>query len=264
MRAYGAVLPDVRAEPFLRRVAAVAVVAQAIRNKLGPADISALSAQIEALLDQNVLGVEITAPIREGGSTEGVVDLSAIDFEKLAAAFAKAPKTTVDQLRHKATKKVEEMAAKNPTRVDLVGKLEALIDAYNTASMSAEDTFKALQAFIKSLDEEERRAGREDLTEAELAIYDLLTRPEPKLTKAQELQVKKVAKNLLAKLQDKVSVFQWRHRQQTRSAVRWEIEQALNDLPQEPYPRELWDLKVEETWQFIFTRPGASGAGARM
>ena len=254
-RAYRAVLPDDRAAPFLKRVAALVVVAQAIRNQLGPADISALAAQVEALLDENILGVEIAAPMREGGNTKGLTDLSAIDFEKLAEAFAKGPRTTVDQLRTKAAETVEKMAAQNPSRVDLIEKLEMLIDAYNSATASVEETFKKLKAFIRSLDEEQGRAAREDLTEDELAIYDLLTRPEPKLTKAQDAEVKKVARELLVRLHDKVAVFEWHRRQQTRGDVEWTIKEVLNTLPEEPYPEELWNAKVEATWQFIFGRP---------
>ena len=87
IRAYRALLPDDRAAPFLTRVAALAVVADAIRKRLGPPDISAIADQIEKLLDANILGIEITAPIHEGDDTDGLTDLSAIDFEKLAAAF---------------------------------------------------------------------------------------------------------------------------------------------------------------------------------
>ena len=265
LRGYRAVLPDERAEPFLRRVAALVVVAQAVRNQLGPPDISKLAAQVEALLDANILGVDIAAPVRERGDTSGLTDLSAIDFEKLAEAFVKTPRTTVEQMRATATEKVQEMVARNPTRVELIEKLEQLVDAYNSATTNVEETFEKLKAFLKTLDQEEGRAAREDLSEDELAIYDQLTRPEPKLTKAQEVQVKKIAKELLAKLQDKVSVFQWRQRQQTRSDVRWTIEQVLNELPEEPYPEELWKGKVEQTWQFVFGRVDrATGAGASL
>ena len=160
-------------------------------------------------------------------------------------------------------KKVQEMAAGNPTRVDLIEKLEELIDAYNAGATGVEETFRKLQEFIRTtISGEDRRAAREGLSEGELAIYDLLTRPDPKLTKAQELQVKKIARELLAKLQDKLAVFQWRQRQQTRSAVRWTIERTLNELPEEPYPKDQWDLKVEETWQFILGRPETFQAGA--
>ena len=260
LRAYRAVLPDARAAPFLRPVAALAVVAQAIRNRLGPPDISALSAQIEAMLDANILGVEITAPVRVGDDRAGLADLSVIDFEKLAAAFLKAPRTTVDQMREKAEAKVAEMTAENPTRVDLIEKLEKLVDAYNAATANVEEAFERLKAFLLELEVEEGRAARENLTEEELAFFDLLTRPEPKLTMAQEIQVKKVARDLLVKLRDKVSVFQWRQRQQTRAEVQWAIKEVLNELPEDPYPEKLWNIKVEEAWQFVFARGDVTGA----
>jgi type I site-specific restriction-modification system R (restriction) subunit len=65
---------------------------------------------------------------------------------------------------------------------------------------------------------------------------DLLTKPEPKLTKAQEIEVKKVARDLLLKLQDQLS-FDWRKTQETRGGVKFIIRQTLNELPEEPYPR---------------------------
>lgn len=80
------------------------------------------------------------------------------------------------------------------------------------------------------------RAAREGLTEAELAIFDLLTRPEPTLTTVQEIGVKKVARELLEKLNE-LLVFQWRDTQQTRAAVLSGIRVTLNELPEEPYPR---------------------------
>jgi type I restriction enzyme R subunit len=267
LRGYRAVTPDERATPFLRRVAALAVVAQAIRNKLGPPDISALAAQIEALLDENILGVEITAPMRQGDDRSGLADLSSIDFEKLAESFVKAPKTTVEQMREKATETVEQMAARNPMRADLIDKLEKLIDAYNAATTNVEETFEKLKEFLRNLEQEQLRPARENLTEDELAIFDQLTRPEPKLTKAQEIQVKKIARSLLAKLQENVSVIQWPQRQQTRAAVRSSIEVVLNDLPEEPYPEDMWNEKVETTWQFVLARYGgvaAMGASARL
>jgi hypothetical protein len=54
-------------------------------------DISAVSAKIEALLDEKIEGVSITAPIIEGDEARGRVDLSAIDFDKLARLFSNRP-----------------------------------------------------------------------------------------------------------------------------------------------------------------------------
>jgi len=132
-----------------------------------------LAVQVEAVPDENILGVEITAPVREGGGTNGMTDLSAIDFEKLAEAFVAAPKTTVEQLRAKSSAAVQQMAAPIPSRVDLIEKLKKLIDAHNAATAGTMETFEKLKAFLKSLDEEQSRAAREGLSEDEQAIYEL-------------------------------------------------------------------------------------------
>src|SRR6266436_5582453 len=98
------------------------------------------------------------------------------------------------------------MAARNPTRVHLVEKLEKLVEAYNLGTLEAEAFFDALKRLIAQMEEEERRAAREGLTEEELAIFDLLTQPEPKLTKAQEAEVKKVARELFQRLRQQLLV----------------------------------------------------------
>lgn len=262
VRAYKVLLPDDRAGPFLKPVAVLHIVAEAIRGKLGPVDISAVVERIEALLDERVEGVSITAPIVEGDDRGGRVDLSDIDFEKLAKLFQSKPRTANEQMRAKAQAKARQLVQNNPTRLHLVEKLEKLVEDYNLGTLDAEAFFAALKKLIDQMEEEERRAAREGLTEEELAIFDLLTRPEPKLTKAQEAAVKKVARELLQKLQA-LRVEHWRQNQQTRAAVHSEIRFKLNDLPEDPYPQNLWDEKVEAVWQFVYghgTATAASGA----
>lgn len=262
-RAYKALLPDERAAPFLKPVATIHVIAEAIRGRLGPVDISAIAARIEALLDARVEGVAITAPITPGDERGSRVDLSEIDFEKLATLFAAKPRTAAEQLRSAAEAKAQEMAASNPTRIHLVEKLEALVEAYNLATMDAETFFEGLKKLVAEMDDEQRRAAREGLTEAELAIFDLLTRPEPKLTKAQEVEVKRVARELMEKLQKELLVFDWRQKRRTLTAVQSEIKFKLNELPEEPYPEDIFNQKVEAVWQFVFhLMPGPEGTGA--
>ncbi|GAB7540994.1 hypothetical protein CS8_006570 [Cupriavidus sp. 8B] len=152
------------------------------------------------------------------------------------------------------------MAETNPTRVDLVGKLEKLVAEYNAGSIDAEKFFEALKEFVAGLSEEEQRATREGLTEEELAIFDLLTTPKPKLTKAEETQVKRVAKALLAKLHELVDGVDWLRGQETRGAVWSEIRLRLNELPQEPYPDTLWNAKVGQVWDFVTRRYAGEGA----
>ena len=257
-RAYKALLPDDRATPYLRPVATLHVLSEALRGKLGPVDISAVSAKIEALLDEKIEGVAITAPIIEGDEAGGRVDLSSIDFEKLATMFGQRPKTAAERLREGAQAKAHEMAERNPTRIQLVEKLEKLVETYNMGTLDVEVFFEALKRLIAEMEEEERRAAREGLSEDELAIFDLLTKPEPALTKAQETEVKKVARELLLKLQDQLNVFDWRARQQTRAAVQSTIRFTLNELPEGPYPEPMWNEKVDAVWSFIFARQQAA------
>src|SRR5690606_40199257 len=101
---------------------------------------------------------------------------------------------------------------------------------------------------------EEKRAAREGLSEEELAIFDLLTNPEPKLTKAEEQEVKRVARVLLERLHDLTDTIDWVRRQETRGVVWTEIRQRLNELPENPYPQILWDSKVKQVWDFVLHR----------
>ena len=49
--------------------------------------------------------------------------------------------------------------------------------------------------------------------------------------------MKKVAQELLTKLEEAMKVFHWRDRQQPRSVVRSTIEVVLNSFPEDPYPQ---------------------------
>ncbi|WP_042776337.1 type I restriction endonuclease subunit R [Sinorhizobium fredii] len=253
-KAYKALLPDERATPYLKPVAVFHTLSDAVRARLGPVDISAISARIAELLDEKLEGVAILTPIVEGDTAAGRVDLSGIDFDRLAALFSASPKVTAEKLREGAEEKARKLAANNPTRQHLVERLEKLVADYNAGSVDAEQFFEALKAFIGEMDDEEQRAAREELSEEELAIFDLLTNPEPKLTKVEEREVKRVARSLLKKLHDLTGAIDWVRGQETRGAVWTEIRQRLNELPENPYPQALWDGKVEQVWDFVLRR----------
>jgi len=105
----------------------------------------------------------------------------------------------------------------------------------------------------QSLNEEEKRGISEGLTEEELAIFDLLTKPDMKLKKKQEQQVKKVAKELLDTLKRERLVLDWRKRQQSRAAVRHSIEEILDtSLPVDIYKKEIYNRKCEIIYEHIY------------
>ena len=84
-----------------------------------------------------------------------------------------------------------------------------------------------------------------------MAIFDLLIKPEIKLTQAEEREVKKVAKQLLETLKREKLVLDWKKRQSTRAAVRYTIETMLDELPR-VYTPELYERKCEVVYQHVF------------
>ena len=106
----------------------------------------------------------------------------------------------------------------NHTRIDFLQEFQKMIDEYNSGAANIETWFAKLTAFAQKLSEEEKRGIAEQLSEEELTIFDLLTKPEIKLTQAEEREVKKVAKRLLETLKQEKLVLDWKKRQSTRAA----------------------------------------------
>ena len=107
---------------------------------------------------------------------------------------------------------------------------------------------------------QEKRGVAEGLTEEELALFDILSKPDPKLTKAQEAEVKKVAKGLLEILKAEKLVLDWRSRQQSRAVVRQFIKFELDKLP-EAYAPDIYDAKCDLTYRHVYDHyygPGQS------
>jgi type I restriction enzyme R subunit len=73
-----------------------------------------------------------------------------------------------------------------------------------------EEIFRELIALSNILPEEQTRHVREHLTEEELTIFDILTRPGPELTTEEWEEVKKVARGLLERLKQ-LLVIAWRN-----------------------------------------------------
>jgi type I restriction enzyme R subunit len=253
---FKAVLPDPAADQWRIEAAVLHVMGEKVRalreDPKRKAEVQRVAEAIEALLDEAILGIEITAPVRAGDDMEGLFDLSRIDFDKLREKFSKGQKRTQTQrLRTAVERKLEELAALNPTRATLVERFQELIAEYNAGSLNVERLFEALLDFIRDLDEEGSRAIREGLTEEELAIVDILTKPEPELTPDDLGLVKQVAKALLETLKREKLVLDWRLKERAKAAVRSAIQQSLDALPP-AYDDDIWQGKVARTYEWVF------------
>jgi type I restriction enzyme R subunit len=188
----------------------------------------------------------------KASDTKNYIDLSQIDFDTLRAKFDKGRKATEAQkLRSGIAQKLTRMIRLNRTRIDFLQEFQKMIDEYNSGASNIETWFAKLTAFAQKLSEEEKRGISEQLSEEELVIFDLLTKPEIKMTKTEEQQVKKVAKDLLATLKRERLVLDWKKRQTTRAAVLVTIETVLDQLPR-VYTPELYQQKCQSVYQHVF------------
>ncbi len=210
--------------------------------------------EVEKLLDDSIAaeGYVIREPSASYG-TDHLVDLSKIDFEALKAKFEKGRKRTeAEKLKGEISSKLKKMVRLNRTRMDYLERFQRMIDNYNAGSMNIDEFFKRLISFAQGLNEEEKRSITEQLTEEELAIFDLLTRPEISLTKKEEQQVKKVGRELIEILKREKLVLDWRKRQQSRAQVRVTIEDIFDHGLPQAYTPGLYQKKCDAVYQHIY------------
>ena len=148
-------------------------------------------------------------------------------------------------------KKLVTMVRENKGRIDFLEKFQKLIESYNSSSHNLEAFFKELMHFAQNLTQEEQRATRENLSEEELAIFDLLTQPEPELTEKEKDEVKKVAKDMLAKLKAEKLVLDWKLKTRTKADVERTIRDFYIRLPG-AYTPELKKEKRAKTYAHIY------------
>ena len=256
-KTFKALLPDPEALAVTHRVAVIRSIASRIESSSEAPDISRVVDSVSDLLDRSVGAREYI--IRSAGGAEPLIDLNQLDFEQLALRFAANKRTAANAIKENIDKRLDDAVRKNPTRLDLAERFRRLIDEYNAGTHNLEEFLRRLKAINDELTDEEQRAVREDATEAELAIFDLLTKPEPELTKAEALTVKGAAKKLLAHIEEKL-VLDWKRRQQTRSAVRVAIGTVLDAELPEVYGPELFDRKVDVIFDHIHASYFDSGA----
>jgi type I restriction enzyme R subunit len=254
-RLYRAILPDPRAAAFSARRKLLRFLAQKIHN-LGPELVLPdVEREVTTLLDDAI--VARTYVIQDGALP---YDLSRVDFEALKARFTEGRKhTAAEKLRGTLDVLLQRMVRRNRRRIDYQETFQRLIDAYNAGSANVESFFQALVDLAQQLSDEEQRHLREALSEEELAIFDILTRPGPALSEAERKAVKQVARDLLATLKREKLVLDWRKRQQYRAAVRLMIQDLLDERLPPSYDTELYNQKCDDVYSHIYDSYGGAG-----
>jgi len=246
---YRAVKPDPAALEFAGRVACLCAVGDAIRAKLNPdpTDITEVMGDIARLLDASITGVDMPA------KPAPVMDLSKIDFEALRTRFrdSKHQNTDLEVLKAAIRAQLDKLIRLNRTRADFAEKFEELIESYNAGSRNIGELFEELLKLSRSLSDEQQRHVRENMTEEELVIFDILTRPAPELSAEERAEVKRVARELLGRLKA-LLVLNWRQKAAARSQLKLAIEDTLDHGLPRAYDKPLYEQKCSALFEHVY------------
>lgn len=200
---------------------AISIVYKKLNEDKERADISAQIKSLHDIVDEAII-VE-SFHIAEGS---GVYDISKIDFDKLRKEFERSQykNTSVQNLKAVLDKRLQRLLEQNPLRTDFQKHYEEIISEYNSEKDAAmiQKTFEALLTLVSELDAEEARSVKEGLDPEQLALFDLLMRPD--ISGPETKRIKKVASDLLATLKaEKLRVDRWREKEAARDSVKQAI-----------------------------------------
>jgi len=218
---------------------AICAIFREMQKKRKHIDTTDLMVEINHIINENV---EIEHQESEGLVESRRFDISQIDFDLLAAEFAKVKRKNlmIKDLNDLVQERLSKMMAVNPSRVDYYARYMGIIETYNAEQdrTTIEKTFMELMNLAKSMSEEEQRYAREGFSsDEELSIYDLLF--SENLSKSDIDKIKKMSKDLLKKIKERIAgMDHWTDKQETRAAVDVLIRNVLyEEIPDSMFDR---------------------------
>jgi type I restriction enzyme R subunit len=186
-----------------------------------------------------------------------VVDLSQVDFEKLRDEFAKKVQhkhAALQDIRDLVEKKLAQMLAQNPQRMDYYKKYQTIIADYNREKDRAtvEETFAKVVKLVSELDQEQQRHVVEGLSEEELALFDLLQKEN--ISKADRERLKQASKGLLAALKEHLATMpNWTKNATTQADVQMFILDSLYaSLPRPLFSDDDAEALAQRLYSFVW------------
>lgn len=226
------------------------------------ADVTTLLKELHRIVNEAIRAQTPIVSEKEGK----FYDLSAIDLEKLRNEFARKVKrkaTTLQDIREIVEKKLAEMMARNPRHMDYYKRYQEIIADYNREKdrVSIEETFSKLADLATSLDDEQRRAVEEGLSEDEYALFCLLQRDD--LSKADRERLKQGSQEMLKALQELLAPLeQWTQKEQTQAEVEiFILDRLFQMLPTPPFTDNDKQATAREVYSFVWNTSVSSSFG---
>ena len=198
--------------------------------------------------------IRAQSPENELGESK-LFELSTIDLDRLRAEFAsvKHKATALEDIRALVERKLARMLQQNPLRMDYYRRYSEIVADYNREKdrVTIEETFAQLLSLVQGLDAEQRRAIDEGLDEEELALFDLLQKPD--ITKVDRERLKVASRDLLAGLQRLIAPLDpWTQKEKTQAEVEtFILDHVYGRLPSPPFSAEEKEAAAHRAYEHV-------------
>jgi len=226
-----------------------------LQERRDTADVTELLKELHRIVNEAIRAQALGDDHAEGLT----VDLSRIDFVKLRDEFAgkvRRKHAALHDIRDLIDKKLAQMLARNPLRMDFYKKYQEIVADYNREKDRAtvEATFAQLVELAAELDAEQRRAAAEGLSEDELALFDLLFKE--KIGKADRERLKQASRSLLSSLRELLQPMQgWTQKTATQAEVRvFILDRLYEALPRPPFTEAETDDIADRVYNYVWQR----------
>ncbi len=255
---YRAVKPDPSALEFASRVACLTTLAEAIRAKLNPnpPDISAGDGSDQRPA-RRIHHRPRNPRIRPAGARPVENQLRGAGAT-LQGIEAQEHRPRSAQGRDPRPAGKDDPAEPHPRR--LCREVRGADRKLQRRQPQHRGTVRRVGEAVEQPDDEQQRHVRENMSEEELVIFDILTRPAPELSGEERAEVKKVARELLARLKD-LLVLNWRQKSTARSQLKLAIEDTLDSGLPRAYTPELYRQKCAAVFEHVYESYPERGAG---
>jgi type I restriction enzyme R subunit len=250
---FKSLLTEPTAYAFAERHDNIEAIYKKLTERRDTSDVTALLKELHRIVNDAV------QPHTPGDDQVGGVtfDLSQIDLKKLQDEFGKKvhyKATAVEDIRTIVEKKLAQMLARNAMRMDYQQKYEDIVAEYNREKnrASIEDTFRRLVELVSALDEEQKRAVEEGLTEDELALFDLLKKPN--LGKAERERVKQASRELFQSIKSQLAgLDRFWEKEQTKADVKvFILDKVFTSLPTPPFTEAEKEMVANSVYAHVW------------
>jgi type I restriction enzyme R subunit len=257
---FKALLVEPSAWAYAERYDNIEAIYKKLTERRDTADVTELLKELHRIVNE---AIRTQAPGED--QAEGLTfDLSKIDLDKLRDEFAKKVRrkaTALQDIRDIVEQKLADMLARNPMRMDYQLKYEGIIADYNSEKdrTTIEETFRRLVELVQSLDEEQERAARENLSDDELAVFDLLKRDD--LTKADRERVKQASRDMLASIKERLAELDrfWEKEQTKGEVEAFILDEIFVKLPSPPFTPEEKKLVAYNVYAHVWQQAMSGG-----